>query len=100
MDVPIIRYITVKYHYGLLNFRKYSWNQKSEHDIPTFDFPCYFNTGATRFFFFTISLPGMLVLRASCFTRRLCLAIPFDGRLALVLTVVVSNCITPCFVKL
>jgi hypothetical protein len=40
-------------------------------------------------------VPGMLFLRASCFTRRLCLAIPLEGRLALVLTVVVSNCIAP-----
>jgi hypothetical protein len=65
-----------------------------------FDFLYYFNAGAKRFFFFTISVPGMLVLRASCFARRLCLAIPLDGRLGLVLAGVVSNCVAPCVVIL
>jgi hypothetical protein len=70
-------------------------NQKSEHNAPTFDWLYYFDADIMRFFFFITSVPGMLLLRASCFTRRLCLATPLDGRLALVLTGVVSNCITP-----
>ena len=41
------------------------------------------------------TVPGMLFLRASCFTRRLCFATPLEGRLALVLTSVVLNFITP-----
>jgi len=70
-------------------------NQKSEQPVaPIFDSFSYFAASTTRFFFL-ISVPGMLVLRASCFTRRLCFAIPLEGRLALVLTAVVSNCITP-----
>ena len=69
--------------------------KKSEHNVPIFDSLYYFDAGTMRFFFFTTSIPGMLVLRASCFTRRLCLATPLDGRLAFTLTVVVSNCITP-----
>ena len=51
----------------------------------------YFDAGITRFFFFITTVPGMLFLRASCFTRRLCLATPFEGLLAFVLTAVVSN---------
>jgi hypothetical protein len=68
-----------------------SLKSKSELAFRFFD-DLYFCTGATRFFFL-ISSPGMLVLRASCFTRRLCLAIPWEGRLRLVLGVagVVSN---------
>jgi hypothetical protein len=75
-------------------------NQKSERNVPIFDSSNYFAAGATRFFFFTTSVPGMLVLRASCFTSRLCFATPFEGRFALVLTGLVSNCITPCLVIL
>lgn len=45
---------------------------------------------AARFFFFT-SIPGILTLRASCLTLRLCLRTPLDGLFTLVLTVVVSN---------
>ncbi len=51
----------------------------------------YFDAGITRFFFFITTVPGMLFLRASCFTRRLCLATPLEGLLAFVLTAVVSN---------
>ena len=75
-------------------------NQKSERNVPIFDCFYYFDASTMRFFFFTTSMPGMLVLRASCFTRRLCLATPLDGRLALILTVVVSNCVAPCVVIL
>jgi hypothetical protein len=63
--------------------------------LSRFLIPYYFDSAVTRFFFLITTVPGMLFLRASCFTRRLCLATPFEGRLALVLTVVVSNCIAP-----
>jgi hypothetical protein len=49
---------------------------------------------AGRFPFLT-SVPGMLFLRASCFTSRVCLRIPLEGRLVLVLTVDVLNCVAP-----
>jgi len=49
-----------------------------------------------RFFEFD-SLPTTINLRASCFTRRLCLASPLEGRFAfaLILPGVAFNCITP-----
>jgi hypothetical protein len=75
----------------------YDSNQKSERDVPIFDDLHYFNVNATRFLFF-ISVSGTLVLRASCFTIRACLRTPLDSRLGLVLTGVVSNCVTPCMV--
>ena len=49
---------------------------------------------AGRFPFLT-SVPGTLFLRASCFTSRMCLRIPLEGRLVLVLTVVVLNFFAP-----
>jgi hypothetical protein len=73
----------------------YNSYQKSERDVPIFDTLRYFSTTAARFLFL-ISLPGMLVLRASCFILRLCLATPLEGRLAFVLTGVVSICVAPC----
>ena len=60
-----------------------------------FDSSHYFDAKTMRFFFLMTTVPGMLFLRASCFTRRLCFATPFEGRLALVLISVVLNCITP-----
>ena len=75
----------------------YNLNQKSERDVPIFDSLHCFNAYAARFLFF-ISVPGTLVLRASCFTIRLCLRAPLDSRLGLVLTGIVSNCIAPCIV--
>jgi hypothetical protein len=65
-------------------------NQKSEHSVPIFDFARYFTGCAGRLLFFT-SAPGMLFLRASCLTLRLCLATPLDGRFALVLIGIVFN---------
>lgn len=65
-------------------------NQKSEHTVPIFDFMYYFTDCTGRLLFFT-SVPGMLFLRASCFTLRLCVATPLDGRFALVLTGIVFN---------
>jgi hypothetical protein len=59
-------------------------NQKSEQGVPIFDSACY----AGRFLFFR-SVPGIFILRASCFNLRLCLRIPLDGRFVLV--GVVSN---------
>ena len=44
------------------------------------------------------SFPGTLALRASCFTRRLCLRCPLDGRLGLVFSMTVFNCSTPYIV--
>jgi hypothetical protein len=58
-----------------------------------------FYADTTRFLFF-ISVPGTLVLRASCFTIRVCLRTPLDSRLSLVLISVVSNCVAPCVVIL
>ena len=37
--------------------KNHNWNQKSEHNVPIFDFSHYFAAGATRFFFFTTSHP-------------------------------------------
>jgi hypothetical protein len=44
---------------------------------------------AERFLLLLVSFPGILALRASCFTSRLCLRCPLDGRLRLGLSVVV-----------
>jgi hypothetical protein len=80
----------------LIGKEQYDSKQKSEHDVLIFvSFHCFY-TDATRFLFF-ISVPGMLVLRASCFSIRVCLRAPLDDRLGLVL-IVVSTCITPCCV--
>jgi hypothetical protein len=46
-----------------------------------------FGAGGAGLLFF-ISVPGTLFLRASCFTLRLCVATPLEGRLALVFTAV------------
>ena len=52
-------------------------------------------TCAGRFLLLLTSFPGMLALRASCFILRLCLRIPLDGRLGLVLLISVFKCIAP-----
>lgn len=51
----------------------------------------HFNAHAGRFRLLLPSFPGMLALRASCFTSRLCLRCPFEGRLRLGLLITMFN---------
>ena len=57
------------------------------------------NTYAGRFCLFAL-LSGTLALRASCFTSRLCLRCPLEGRLGLVLAIGAFIRSAPCILSI